>query len=79
MPNNLAHQTLELLCHPDHAARLGRAGREHVINHWSVERMVNGYQDLIADIYETKAMGRRQRTSGKEKWSLGVGSNRRAS
>jgi glycosyltransferase involved in cell wall biosynthesis len=53
----LAQQTLELLCHPDHAALLGRAGREHVIAHWSVDRMVNGYQDLIADLYEAKAAG----------------------
>ncbi len=53
----LAQRTLELLCHPDHAALLGRAGREHVIAHWSLERMVRAYQDLIADLYETKVTG----------------------
>jgi glycosyltransferase involved in cell wall biosynthesis len=62
----LAQRTLELLCHPDHAALLGRAGREQVIAHWSVERMVSGYQDLIADLYESKAAGR-------GKWAGGSG------
>ncbi len=54
--HGLARHTLELLCHPDHAALLGRAGREQVIAHWSVERMVKGYQDLIAGLYEAKAV-----------------------
>ena len=54
----LAGRTLDLLCHPDHAALLGRAGREQVIAHWSVDRMVKGYQDLIAELYEKKAVGR---------------------
>jgi len=56
---DLAQRTLELLCHPDHAALLGRAGREQVIAHWSVQQMVNGYQDLIANLYETKVAGMR--------------------
>jgi glycosyltransferase involved in cell wall biosynthesis len=56
----LAQRTLEMLCHPDHAALMGRAGREHVIARWSVERMVQGYQDLIAGLYEEKATGSRQ-------------------
>jgi glycosyltransferase involved in cell wall biosynthesis len=60
----LARLTLDLLCHPDHAALLGRAGREHVIAHWSVDRMVKGYQDLIADLYEKKAVGSGQRAVG---------------
>ena len=53
----LARRTLDLLCHPDRAAMLGRAGREHVIAHWSVHRMVKGYEDLIAALYEKKAAG----------------------
>jgi glycosyltransferase involved in cell wall biosynthesis len=53
----LARHTVELLCHPDRAAVLGRAGREQVIARWSVERMVKGYEDLIAGLYETKAGG----------------------
>jgi glycosyltransferase involved in cell wall biosynthesis len=65
----LAGRTLDLLCHPDHAALLGRAGREHVIAHWSVDRMVKGYQDLIADLYEKKAVGSGQRAMGSKDWS----------
>jgi glycosyltransferase involved in cell wall biosynthesis len=60
----IARRTLDLLCHPDHAAVLGRAGREQVILHWSVDRMVKGYQDLIADLYEKKATGRGKETVG---------------
>ncbi|MGD0655174.1 MAG: glycosyltransferase [Thermoguttaceae bacterium] len=60
----LAERTLELLCHPDQAALMGRAGREHVIAHWSVDRMVKGYQDLIAELYEKKAVGGGRRVVG---------------
>ena len=44
----------------DHAlaATMGRAGREHVLTHWSIERMVEGYQDLIAGIYASKCRRR---------------------
>ena len=42
---------------PQQAAAMGRAGREHVIAHWSVDRMVEGYQDLLSDIYTTKSAG----------------------
>ncbi len=37
------------------AAAMGRAGRERVIANWSVDRTVQGYQDLIAGIYTDKA------------------------
>lgn len=60
----LAGRTLDLLCHPDHAALLGRAGREHVITHWSVDRMIKGYQDLIAGLYEAKVVGSGHRAVG---------------
>jgi hypothetical protein len=36
---------------------MGRAGRERVIARWSVDRMVEGYQDLIAGIYAAKSGG----------------------
>ena len=51
----IARRTVELLQNPPLAAAMGRAGREQVIAHWSVEQMVAGYQDLIAEIYEAKA------------------------
>jgi glycosyltransferase involved in cell wall biosynthesis len=61
---HLAQRTLELLCHPDRAAVMGRAGRERIIAHWSVEQMVRAYEDLIADLYEAKVMGGRRRAAG---------------
>lgn len=53
----LAARTVELLRDPDRAAAMGRAGREHVVSHWSVRRMVQGYQDLIVEIYQSKCRG----------------------
>ena len=51
----LAARTIELLRAPDRAARMGRAGREHVIDNWSIKRMVEGYENMIADIYRAKS------------------------
>jgi len=52
---DMAGRVLELLSDADRATTLGRAGREHVIAHWSVDRMVEGYQDMIETIYTTKS------------------------
>ncbi len=52
----LTARTLELLDNPEHAETLGRAGRETVLRHWSIDRMVGGYEQLIAEIYERKRM-----------------------
>jgi glycosyltransferase involved in cell wall biosynthesis len=51
----MAARVIELFRNPEQAARLGRAGREHVVRQWSIQRMVEGYQDLLAGIYESKA------------------------
>ena len=40
----MADRVLELLTDPTRAAAMGRAGREQVIAHWSVDRMVQGYR-----------------------------------
>ena len=53
----IADRVVELLAHPDRAAAMGRAGREQVIAHWSIERTVAGYQDLLAGIYTAKVRG----------------------
>ena len=37
------------------SASLGAAGRRGVVEHWSLDRMVSGYQDLITSIYLTKS------------------------
>jgi glycosyltransferase involved in cell wall biosynthesis len=50
----MADRLVRLLTDRRRAATMGRAGREHVIAHWSVDRMVHGYQDLIVDIYAAK-------------------------
>jgi len=50
----IADRVVELFGDPDGAARMGRAAREHVVAHWSVERMVEGYQRLIRTLYAGK-------------------------
>jgi glycosyltransferase involved in cell wall biosynthesis len=50
----LAAHVVKLLSNPQLAGEMGRAGRAHVIDSWSLERMVEGYQDLITEIYESK-------------------------
>jgi glycosyltransferase involved in cell wall biosynthesis len=51
----MAAYVLALLGDRDRAATLGRAGREFVLAHGSVDRMVEGYQSLIAEIYSAKS------------------------
>jgi glycosyltransferase involved in cell wall biosynthesis len=50
----MADRVLELLANRDRAAAMGAAGRDHVAAHWSVDRMVQGYEDLIAEVYTGK-------------------------
>jgi len=50
-----AQKVLALLADRPRAETMGRAGREAVIGRWSVERMVEGYEELIAGIYASKA------------------------
>jgi glycosyltransferase involved in cell wall biosynthesis len=52
----VAARMLALLEDPDRAATFGRAGRERVIAHWSLDRMVHGYHDLLEGIYEGKSI-----------------------
>jgi glycosyltransferase involved in cell wall biosynthesis len=54
----LAQRTLELLRDRSLAAALGRAGRQHVLDHWSIDRMVEGYQDVLGGIYAAKSSGK---------------------
>lgn len=51
-----------LLVDRERAAAMGRAGREEVLRHWSVGRMVEGYERMVVDIYNRK-LARRQRGS----------------
>jgi glycosyltransferase involved in cell wall biosynthesis len=51
----MADCVLELLGDRARAARMGSFGREQVVAQWSVDRMVQGYENLIADLYARKA------------------------
>jgi hypothetical protein len=51
----MAERLVGLLKDRQRAAAMGRAGREQVIARWSIDRTVEGYQDLIAGIYTAKA------------------------
>ncbi len=50
----MADRVVRLLTEPDRAAAMGRAAREHVILHASVDRMVRGYEEMIERIYAAK-------------------------
>lgn len=51
----LASRLIELLRDRWRAAAFGRAGRQHVLEHASIQRMVAGYEDLLEGIYRQKA------------------------
>ncbi len=49
--SEMTARIVELFRDPAVARVMGRAGRGHVVAHWSLARMVEGYQDLIQEIY----------------------------
>lgn len=51
-----ARRVSALLGDPQQARRMGETGRAAVRQHWSLERMVRGYEDLITEIYERKCL-----------------------
>lgn len=46
---------LDLLTHSGVRLRYGKAGRDLVAKHFSLERMVTGYEDLLRDLYRSKS------------------------
>jgi glycosyltransferase involved in cell wall biosynthesis len=54
-----AERLVQLLCDPALAKSLGQAGREVVVDHGSLQRMVTGYEQLITEIYDCKAAAQR--------------------
>ncbi len=54
----MVRRTLELLRDRTLAESLGAAGRRHVVDHWSVDRMVEGYENLIESLYDQKTAKR---------------------
>ncbi len=51
---SIARHGIFLASRPDVAQRFGEVGRQDVQQHWSLPCMVEGYQQLIADIYQAK-------------------------
>lgn len=49
-----AQRWLQLMTDRDLAPQLGRAARDHVVDNWSLESMVAGYEELIARLYHAK-------------------------
>lgn len=50
----LADRVVDLFVDRNLARRLGQAGRQMVIDQWSLDRMVRGYEELIEGIYGSK-------------------------
>jgi glycosyltransferase involved in cell wall biosynthesis len=52
--SSMATRLAELLQDPARARQFGSAGRRHVVQNWSLERMVSGYQELIERLHRLK-------------------------
>lgn len=59
----IADRLIELFRDRAKAAALGRCGRRHVVEHWSVKRMIAGYETLLEEIREAKTSPARQAAS----------------
>jgi glycosyltransferase involved in cell wall biosynthesis len=57
--NEHAARWLELLRDEPLRRSMGLAARNRVVERWSLEAMVGGYEDLIAEIYDRKSLPRR--------------------
>ena len=69
----VADRLAELAGNPQLARRMGQAGRAVVVGHSSLERMVEGYERLIATIYRKKC---RAGGPGDDQWSGRSGAGR---
>ncbi len=52
-----ADSVIQLINNPTMAREFGKCGRDEVAKHWSLERMVRGYEQLILEIYLRKQSG----------------------
>ncbi|MGC3971745.1 MAG: glycosyltransferase [Pirellulales bacterium] len=50
----MAEKLGDLLLDRERAEKMGAVGRQHVVDFWSLERMVDGYQNLIKTTYFNK-------------------------
>lgn len=53
----MAQHVVELIHNAGLAKSLGQAGRREVVTHWSLDRMVRGYEQLIIEVYQRKQSG----------------------
>jgi glycosyltransferase involved in cell wall biosynthesis len=56
----MAAHVVELFRKLKLAAELGAAGRQHVVANWSLDRMVEGYEDLLCDLHRRKTAKNRR-------------------
>jgi glycosyltransferase involved in cell wall biosynthesis len=54
----LADRIVRLLRNRREAAALGRAGRRQVLEHWSIEGMVAGYEQMLSELYAANTVCR---------------------
>ena len=67
--DELAARWFSLLTQPGEAQRMGALGRQVVVNDWSLEAMVRGYEDLITRVY-TRKSGAAMNEGGQESTPL---------
>ncbi len=60
---SMSSRIVELLTHPQRARVMGAAGRAHVVANWSLDQMVNKYEELIATLYTEKKWQQTTRTN----------------
>src|SRR5690606_21898223 len=53
----LASHVAYLMLHPAVARETGAAGRRRVLDNWSLQRMVEGYENLIRRLYARRCGG----------------------
>lgn len=66
-----ARHLLQLLSNPELGQAMGRVGRHKVCEHWTLDQMAYGYQELISQLYQRKC--RQERKQGKEQVELPIG------
>jgi glycosyltransferase involved in cell wall biosynthesis len=49
-PKALAEATLSLLSDPDRLIQMGQAGRKRTVEHFSLEKMLAGYETVYAGV-----------------------------
>ncbi|MBT6154915.1 MAG: glycosyltransferase family 4 protein, partial [Planctomycetaceae bacterium] len=52
--DEMAARVTALLADPQKSREMGNAGRQRVVADYSVERMVEGYEDLLTELHERK-------------------------